>query len=137
MIGRVFKHVRSKPKGVRDQYAFWIAAVFTGLIILMWVWQLPDRFEETSGTVVNREEAESEPAFGGLLDQFSDRISNIREEVSEFTATTSKETAEPEIDLSIVASSTVQASSTAETPTPSTGRAIRIATTSPSGTSAP
>ena len=39
MIKKILRHVRQKPKAVREQYAFWSACVVTGAIALVWASQ--------------------------------------------------------------------------------------------------
>lgn len=36
MITRIFRFIRRKPKVVRDQYAFWLAGLFTAVVASLW-----------------------------------------------------------------------------------------------------
>lgn len=37
MIKRALRHIRQKPKAVRDQYALAIASIFTAIVIMVWL----------------------------------------------------------------------------------------------------
>ncbi len=70
MLLRFIEHVRTKPKPVREQYAFAVALGFTGIIAMVWLAVLPGRFAD------NTEEAAHAP-FAGLLAQVKEETGNL------------------------------------------------------------
>ena len=140
MIGRAFRSVRRKPKAVRDRYAFWIAAVFTGCVALVWFLQMPARDSATNTVEIHAGDAAA--GLEGMFSGFSEQVAAIREEVSQATTTEPKATGSAMIQsqststasttdaATIDATSSVQATTTA----PPSGRPARITTTSASTT---
>lgn len=102
----------------------------TSLVVLLWVWQLPERFDE--GSVVGIVPTES-GAFGGLLGEFKDRLSAVSDDVQEIAATSTPQQLEV-IATSTVSSELISTTSLATSTPQSVGRPVRIATTSASTT---
>ena len=133
MVGRLFRSIKRKPRAVRDQYALGIAVAVTSVVIVLWVWQLPERFDETAADVTVPADV---GAFGGLLGEFKDRLSTVRDDIDAVVATST-----PQADI-VVATSTLSSTSAtttsittaSSTPPVPVGRPIRIATTSASTT---
>lgn len=65
--------LRTKPKQVKNQYAFWIAFTVTALIALAWAFTLPGRFRNE---LVLPQEHENEP--GSFKMTLTDILSNIK-----------------------------------------------------------
>lgn len=72
----MLEELRKKSKGTKDAYAFWGAAIVTGLVALVWTVSLPVRFSEV-GTVANVETA---AGGDGALSQF---FSKMKENISD------------------------------------------------------
>ena len=75
MLFQFLDHLRTKPKPLRQRYAFSFALLFTALIGSVWAFTLPARFavEENSDVAA----AGSAP-FAGLWQQFKDQVSAVR-----------------------------------------------------------
>lgn len=68
----MFKNIHRKPKAVREQYAFWSAAIITACIGLVWIVSLQYRFDDglSPSNVV---EEEQRGAFSQFLGEARDR----------------------------------------------------------------
>ena len=66
---RFIEHVRTKPKAVRNQYAFFGAAIITLCIVLVWAVSLPARFASF--------DAEEKETTGAFSQFFNDAKSNL------------------------------------------------------------
>lgn len=132
MLIRFFSSIRKRPKEVRDQYAFWIAAVFTAVVALPWFFGLPAQLTSSSTEVV------SEPIFSSFFNEVGGRLGEVTESIEEvrnpeldtlFSSSTATTT---EVDMGFITNdSTPAIASSTPTITP---RAVRIATTSASTT---
>lgn len=90
MIKRLIRAVRRKPKAVRDQYALWIAVVFTAAVLTVWYANLPDRF----GSMMTPEPVEviEQPdSIGDVLGGIREELETLNETLA--TATTSQQSA--------------------------------------------
>lgn len=137
MLARFIRRVRSKPKAVRDQYAFMIAAGFTVLIGGVWLWQLTDR---PPAEVLTDEPTTS--SFSNIIDEAGDRLSNVTDVISSQTATSTNQSAEIDSLLNASSTNVIDLAATNATSSASTNpvspisqpRTVRIATTSASTT---
>lgn len=125
MLIRVFSSIRQKPKHVRDQYAFWIAAVVTVLVAVSWLVDLPGKLNPEQAP------AESEPVFSSFFNEAGSRLSDVTESFSGLR--TSTESADEQIastsTLDVSASSTDTMQATTSMVAPVVQREVRIATT--------
>ena len=142
MLFKILDKIRTKPKTVRNQYAFGVASVFTAILVVIWSLSLPAKFSDVNMAI--KEDNNGIP-FSGLLAQFKNKFNDAKKSVatvlqatSSTTATTTikisssselvspnNENAEPPIKIRI--SSSTDASSSIMTPP-----AIQIATSSSS-----
>lgn len=80
--------LRKKPKHVRNQYAFWIAFIFTSFVVIVWVVSLPEKFSINS----ERSDEDSEELskfmdmFGNIQNDVSDTFKDIQEQTKELQA---------------------------------------------------
>lgn len=127
MLLRLINSVRQKPKPVRDQFAFWIAVVFTVLVATPVLFGLPGRLDPAS---VDSNETDSQPMFSSFIDEVSGRFSEATEPVSDL-----REVIEG-AGSSATTTSLIEtiASSTQGQSARSVEREIRIATTTASST---
>jgi len=63
MFFRFIEHVRTQPKGRREQYALWLAVGLVGCISMTWLILLPNRFESSEEVVVGETERPSVTDF--------------------------------------------------------------------------
>jgi len=130
MLLRTVRSIRSKPKELRDQYAFWIAVIVTAVVALPWFFGLPDRLQSEAA------ETQSVPMFSSLIDTATDRWSQATEGLPDIEAVIEAEptpaTTTPEVDM--VAAFSTTSPTTTPTSTPRTMREVRIATTTTSTT---
>ena len=131
----MFNQIRRKPKGVRQQYAFWYAAGITGMIALVWGVSLQYRFDESMFASAD-EEAYS-GAFSQFLSDAKENFANVfsavststPEHVSETATTTEASPTTTPFILTPRASTTIQNGPKEE------GRSVRVETVSEAGTS--
>jgi len=131
MLKRAIRNIRRKPKAVRDQYALWVAVIFTAIIIIIWFATVSSRFASVTDTspedaAVPVQEPES----------FTDMIGGLREEIQNISQASSSQT-----DITQAAATTTW-TPTGSTPRPvadpTSAQAIRIATfTKPVATTTP
>lgn len=151
MLFKFLDSIRSKPKHIRDQYAFGIAVFCTLAIGGVWSLSLPARFAGPSNVATLASSTNAAP-FANFFTQLKNQFSGITEVIDELPkATTTPDsiasTTQAALDLQlseeskqqIMASSTgtriefgtgVQASSSVE----SVGKPVLVGTTSASAT---
>lgn len=117
---RKIESLRKEPKEVRNRHAFVIASVITGIITIVWAFQLPARFGEEEN--VRREASEDQPESSfvqGFVDLYKEAKTSITNTLSSSELGTEESTETPaveEIDFrAILASSSVQYESTSTT----------------------
>lgn len=77
---KLIENIRQKPKQVKDQYAFYGAAMITFVIAVIWVVSLPVSFETTGK--VEPDETER-PAFSIFFDQVKGQFAGLREDLQD------------------------------------------------------
>lgn len=118
MLKRLIRAIRKKPKAVRDQYAFWIAAIFTGSVFFIWLATFTTNIES-----IALPEVEPPVEERGSL---TDMMSGLREDLTDLT---------PAIQSSASSTATTTASSTpVRIPTTPSAPQVRIATFTASST---
>lgn len=80
MIYKIFDTLRTKPKSVRDQYAFGIAVICTFVIGGVWSLSLPSRFAHTG--VAAASAASSTSPFSGLFGQIKKQFVTAKENIA-------------------------------------------------------
>ena len=130
----MLEELRKKSKSTKEAYAFWGAAILTGLVGIIWVVSLPVRFSEV-GSVANVEAAvATEGALSQFFSKMKENISNTwqqnKEAIEELSGEEEAPPAQPEV---VIGSST--ATSSLQTAPPiiiatTSKRSIIIATTS-------
>lgn len=113
----MLEELRKKPKGLKEAYAFWGAAIFTGLVAIVWLASLPVRFSAIDTAEQVENQAETNSAFSQFFGQLKENITGTWQQ--------NKEALE---DLSGV--NQVTATSTAATSSVSSTSSIIIATSS-------
>lgn len=80
MLFETLDKIRTKPKSVRDQYAFVAAVVFTVVLTGVWILSLPSRFSviTTEVATVNTKTA----PFARLISQVKDQFGAAKESVA-------------------------------------------------------
>lgn len=144
MFFRYLEHLRQKPVHVRNQYAFWFATLFVGVLGVLWLLALPQQF---LGMQSVTEDAGTTP-FVGLFNSLRPSSSesetaapDTQVSAATSTATTTAEggvattTSLPSIvlteeTLQAIASSTRATSTATSTPPAPPSRPVLIATTS-------
>lgn len=158
MIKRLLKSIRQKPKHSRDNIAFSLAALFSGLIFVVWLYNAPVRHTVIEERYVNTEESDSTSSFSSFFSNFRDQMASIKDSVKieeqladeeviigddgpiqidqmtvEGRASTSDKYTWPTEDEKSVESTSTQSSIQ---PPAETGREVRIITTEKSTTTA-
>jgi len=128
VIKSTLRHIRQKPKAVREQYAFWIACTCTGIVAIVWATQLSGRFTDQSqqGSVADSERPET---FSSFMQETQSAIETVTSEVQQLTEVVSTPASQPPA-VATTSTSTVIISDTpapAPVPTPKP-RTVRIAT---------
>lgn len=132
MLIRFFSSIRKRPKEVRDQYAFWIAAVFTAVVAIPWFFGLPGQLTSSSPSV------ESQPIFSSFFNEVGGRFGEVTESIEEVRnpelnpLLSSSSATGTEVDMSFIANDSTPA--VASSTPAATPRVVRIATTSASTT---
>lgn len=72
MLKRVIKNIRQQPKAVRDNIALGCAGIFTALITVIWLANMPARFTTTEDVLLSTEESSNfSNLFSNLKEQFA------------------------------------------------------------------
>ena len=76
MVKKLIASIRRKPQSVRDSVALWIAMSFTGVVVAIWAYHLPSKFEGVALELPKDDMA----AVGSSFQEMQDNISSAREE---------------------------------------------------------
>ncbi len=79
MITKLLKHLYRQPKNVRNNYAFGIATVFTGVVALVWLIGSPKQ------DFIPLNISEGKTPFSNLLKQSKEQLASLKSAVSEST----------------------------------------------------
>lgn len=79
MITKLLKHLYRQPKNVRNNYAFGIATVFTGVVALVWLVSSPKQ------DFIPLNISEGKTPFSNLLKQSKEQLASLKSAVSEST----------------------------------------------------
>lgn len=121
MLFKTLDNLRTKPKVVRDQFAFMVAVVFTILIAAIWALSLPSRLERiTAG-----EQATTTTPFAGFFSQFKSQFSHPAETVATTTVASDGTSAASTTEAAL----TLDLSSTTKAALESSGTTIRFSST--------
>jgi len=93
MLFKILDKIRTKPRQVRDQYAFGIAFTFTAVLVGIWMLSLPARLDNVSD-VVSGEEANTTP-FSGLITQIKNQFGTAKDSAAAVFQATSSTTVTP------------------------------------------
>ncbi|MFT5037353.1 MAG: hypothetical protein ACI9VM_000933 [Candidatus Azotimanducaceae bacterium] len=133
MMGFI-ENLRKKPKVVRNQYAFFGAAIFTLAIALVWAVSIPAKLATIGGE--SEEDQDNKGAFSQFLSEAKDNFAAAFESVKvggelEYEATTTQDIQEGEqglgLDIFKLSDETIEEVQKQNAPKP---REIIIATTS-------
>ena len=81
------ERIRQKPRAVRTQYAFFTSLMVTGLVAVVWLTSLPERFNQAE--IATTESAESAQTFSEFSQVFSaarDTVANTIDSVRDLRA---------------------------------------------------
>jgi hypothetical protein len=96
MLHSLISRIRRRPKHVREQYAFFGAVIFTGLVAFVWAVSLPSRFEVSAPTA---DVTEASRPFSAVLERARENLTSLGEAATQSsytqTATTVPPTADP------------------------------------------
>jgi len=98
MLFKILDKIRTKPKTVRNQYAFGIASVFTAILVVIWSLSLPAKFSDVN-MAIKKEDNNGIP-FSGLLAQFKNKFNDAKKSVATVLQATSSTTATTTIKIS-------------------------------------
>lgn len=120
---KFFQKIRKKPKAVRDNYAFGIAASFTLVVMLIWVVAKPAGSFLESGDVATKDKEVNSP-FSTLIKETKEQLASLKEATSKegseteatSTATTSAGMVLSQEDLNIAKTKLEQSTTTAPEP---------------------
>lgn len=85
MIKSLIKNIRQKPKSTRDNIALGLAGVFTAIISMIWLYNLPARY-----SALEEEHKEKESSgFASLFSGFKDQFASVKEATPEEVEPTS------------------------------------------------
>jgi hypothetical protein len=76
MLLQFLRHVRSRPKAVRDQYALFCAGVFTAVIAALWLF---NSSYLGGGTAAHDTAVPSNPPFSSVVNQMKDQWAAVQE----------------------------------------------------------
>jgi hypothetical protein len=83
MLFKILDNLRSKPKGVRDQYSFLFAVGLTLIVGGFWTLSLPDRFNSVlPGTLAVSTSSVPTTPFANFFSEFKTQFANVKEAVS-------------------------------------------------------
>ncbi len=88
MLFKFLDTIRSKPKHVRDQYAFGIAVAFTLVIGGVWSLSLPSRFAGGSQVAALASTTNAAP-FSNFFTQLKHQFSGVKKAIDELPKSTS------------------------------------------------
>jgi len=97
MLFKILDKIRTKPKTVRNQYAFGVASVFTAILVVIWSLSLPAKFSDVNMAI--KEDNNGIP-FSGLLAQFKNKFNDAKKSVATVLQATSSTTATTTIKIS-------------------------------------
>lgn len=88
---KIFQHIRKQPKQVRENYAFGIAAVFTSVVLLVWIVSQPQTgfLGEVSSQV-----SQTALPFATLVKESKEQLAQLRGSVA---STTTQASSTPEV----------------------------------------
>jgi len=144
MLLRFIGSIRRKPKAVKEQYALWIAILFTSGVIVLWIANFPVELDDIRVDVdIETDQPETDvqisegagPARQSPLDIMGELTSEIQRLNTVQTASStvsSTESQSPDARQTAVSSTS---SSTVSMNTPAIQPEVRIATFTPSTTS--
>jgi len=98
MLFKILDKIRTKPKMVRNQYAFGIASIFTAILVMIWSLSLPAKFSDIN-MAIKKEDNNGIP-FSGLLAQFKNKFGDAKKSVATVLQATSSTTATTTIKIS-------------------------------------
>lgn len=78
MIKRLIRTIRRQPKGKRDSIAMGIAGVFTAMVFMVWIYNMPERF----ASIAEKNSNDSSPGFSQLFSEVSSQASAIKASIS-------------------------------------------------------
>lgn len=85
MFKKIIKNIRQKPKAARDNIALGIAGVFTAMIAIVWIIDMPARYDKIEQKHANDES----PSFFSLFTDFKDQLATAKESTAEAETPTS------------------------------------------------
>jgi hypothetical protein len=91
MLFKILDNIRSKPKHIRDQYAFGVAVLCTFVIGGIWSLSLPARFSSDSQVATLASTTNAVP-FANFFTQLKNQFSGITEAIAELPQATSTNT---------------------------------------------
>jgi hypothetical protein len=122
--------VRQQPPAARQQYAFWAAALITGIITLGWLASVTVTVQDTAATLESRQEelGDQPGVWAQFFDQTRDRAEQLMQSVR-----SQGDTSNP-TEPAVTATSSPATTTTPTTDPAPVGRPIQIATTSETST---
>ena len=122
MFKRVVRAVRKKPKAVKDRYAFWSAAVLTGIVATVWMTSLTSGIQPVVEVETESAQLPNEStSLGDMVGELREEVANLSDSVRTAVATSSATS-------SVEIPSATTATATEITPEVSQGTEVRIAT---------
>jgi len=82
MIKRLLKSIRQKPKSSRDNIAFSIASLFSGLILIAWLYNAPVRHMAIEERYRETEAESSKASFSSFFGNLTDQMASLKDSVS-------------------------------------------------------
>jgi len=88
MLKRILRFIRRQPKAVREQYALWTSALFTGIVAFVWFFGgSGSQFEiQTLTPAVPEGSVVGETQTAATADSWQDLVSSFQEEIAEVTS---------------------------------------------------
>lgn len=71
MFFELLDRIRQKPRAVREQYAFILTTTFIGIVVFLWLFTLPSRFNEILSVTEDGVSTPATPPFSSLWDQMA------------------------------------------------------------------
>ncbi len=120
MLFKTLDNLRTKPKVIRDQFAFMVAVIFTLLVAGVWALSIPSRLAR----ITEGGQATTTTPFAGLFSQFKAQFSDVPA-----VSTTTEPAAGTSAASTTEAALTLDLSSTTKAALESSGTTIRFAST--------